>query len=211
MGKKNYQHDNEISELLNVTLGGYEQKILIEGKRKELPVVLTLHGGPGTPIPFSVGCRGLFPEFTDKFIMVYWDQYGCGINNHIITDTFTMDNFVQMTEELVIELKKMFPDNKFLIFSTSWGSVLSAMLLDKNPYAVDSVVACGQIIKNVCFCDEVFQTLKDSRISRKKLEHIKAVTVENHTGKDLQLIFSSLKNIQMHMKIKPGRKPQWVK
>lgn len=31
--------------------------MLIEGKNKDLPVVITLHGGPGTPIPFSVGCR----------------------------------------------------------------------------------------------------------------------------------------------------------
>lgn len=206
MGKKNYQNDNEISELRKVTLGGYEQKILIEGKSKELPMVLTLHGGPGTPIPFSVGCRGLFPEFTDKFIMVYWDQFGCGINNHIITDNFAIANFVQMTEELVIELKKMFPDNKFLIFSTSWGSILSAMLLYKNPYAVDMVVACGQIIKNVCFCDEVIQTLKDSRISRKKLEHIKTATIENYTGKDLQLIFGSLKKYTNAYENRAGEK-----
>ncbi|MCM1282904.1 MAG: alpha/beta fold hydrolase [Muribaculaceae bacterium] len=206
MGKKIIKNDNEISELLNVTLGGYGQKILIEGKSKELPVVLTLHGGPGTPIPFSVGCRGLFPEFTDKFIMVYWDQFGCGINNHIITDHFSIDSFVQMTEELVIELKKMFPDNKFLIFSTSWGSILSAMLLDKNPYAADVVVACGQIIKNVCFCDEVIKTLADSRIPGKKLEHIKTVTPENYTGKDLQLIFSSLKKYTNAYENKDGEK-----
>ena len=75
---------NEISELVTFSLGGYEQKVLIEGKSKNLPVVITLHGGPGTPIPFSVGCRGLFPEFTDKFIMVYWDQLGCGKNNYKI-------------------------------------------------------------------------------------------------------------------------------
>ena len=50
---------NEISEIIAVDLNGYEQKILVEGKRKDLPIVITLHGGPGTPIPFSVGCRGM--------------------------------------------------------------------------------------------------------------------------------------------------------
>ena len=34
--------------------------MLIEGKSKDNPIVITLHGGPGTPIPFSVGCRGLY-------------------------------------------------------------------------------------------------------------------------------------------------------
>lgn len=81
MKRKNVISNNEISELCSFSLGGYEQKVLIEGKRKESPVVITLHGGPGAPIPFSVGCRGLFPTFTDNFIMVYWDQLGCGINN----------------------------------------------------------------------------------------------------------------------------------
>ena len=49
---------NEISQLYTFLLGGISQKVLIEGKTKELPVVITLHGGPGTPIPLSVGCRG---------------------------------------------------------------------------------------------------------------------------------------------------------
>ena len=52
------------AEICTFSLGGYPQKVLIEGRSQELPVVITLHGGPGTPIPFSVGCRGLFPEFT---------------------------------------------------------------------------------------------------------------------------------------------------
>ncbi|MEE1517664.1 MAG: hypothetical protein UF228_08710 [Lachnospiraceae bacterium] len=68
--KKDNIISNEISEVCTYILGGYEQKVLIEGKNKDLPVVITLHGGPGTPIPFSVGCRGLFPVFTDNFIMV---------------------------------------------------------------------------------------------------------------------------------------------
>ena len=72
--RKQYIKSCEVSEVVTLTLGGYEQKVLIEGKRKDLPVVITLHGGPGSPVPFSVGCRGLFPEWTSKAIMVFWDQ-----------------------------------------------------------------------------------------------------------------------------------------
>ena len=50
---------NKVSELLTMNLGGYNQKVLIEGKNEKLPIVITLHGGPGTPIPFSVGCSCL--------------------------------------------------------------------------------------------------------------------------------------------------------
>lgn len=193
MKRKEIIANNEISELCSFSLGGQEQKVLIEGKRKETPIVITLHGGPGTPIPFSVGCRGLFPAFTDEFIMVYWDQLGCGINNHVIDDTFSIDSFVQMTEELVAQIKKKFPNNRLMIFSTSWGSILSAKLLERNPHAVDAVIACGQIVKNVFICDEVKNALSKSKISKKKLERIKKVTRDHVTGKDLQLISGSLR------------------
>ena len=136
-----------------------------------MPIIITLHGGPGTPIPFSVGCRGLFPEFTDNFIMVYWDQLGCGINNYEIDDTFSIDSYVQMTEELVELVKKKFPNNKVMIFVTSWGSILSAKLLERNPHVVDAVIACGQIVKNVFICDEVRTLyLKQKFLKRKWTE-----------------------------------------
>lgn len=206
MTRKDVISNNEISELCSFSLGGYEQKVLIEGKRKDSPIIITLHGGPGTPIPFSVGCRGLFPEFTDKFIMVYWDQLGCGINNFVIDDTFSIDSFVQMTEELVKHIKKKFPNNKVMIFSTSWGSILSAKLLERNPHAVDAVVACGQIIKNVFICDEVKNALCQSGIPQRKMERINHVTVENISGKDLQLISSSLRKYTDAYQNKTGAK-----
>lgn len=47
---------NEVSQVYSFVLGEGEQKVLVEGRSRELPVVICLHGGPGTPIPFSVGC-----------------------------------------------------------------------------------------------------------------------------------------------------------
>lgn len=206
MKRKDISTNNEISDLISLSLNGYEQKILIEGKSRTLPVVITLHGGPGTPIPFSVGCRGLFPEFTDNFIMVYWDQLGCGINNCIIDDVFSIDDFVKMTEDLIKEIKKRFVDNKILIFSTSWGSILSAKLLERNPNAVDGVIASGQIIKNVFLCEEVMNELDKSKISRKKMDKIRTVTADNYSGKDLQLISTSLRKYTNAYQNKIGAK-----
>ena len=206
MNSKKIKSNNEISELCSFSLGGYQQKVLIEGKSKDNPIVITLHGGPGTPIPFSVGCRGLFPMFTDEFIMVYWDQLGCGINNHMIDDSFSVDTFVQMTEELIKKIKDKFPNNKIMIFSTSWGSILSVKLLEKNPYAVDSVIACGQIIKDVFICDEVRNTLAETGIPMKKLEKIKNVTVDNFKGNDLQLISNALRKYTNAYQNKIGKK-----
>lgn len=206
MKRKDIISSNEISELCSFKLNGYEQKVLIEGKRKDLPVIITLHGGPGTPVPFSVGCRGLFPEFTDNFIMVYWDQLGCGINNCPIDDSFSIDSFVKMTKDLVECIKKKFPNNKVMIFSMSWGSILSAKLLERNPHVVDAVISCGQIVKNVFICDEVKNTLSQTKIPKKKMERINNLTVDNFSGKDLQLISTSLSKYTDASQNKNGKK-----
>lgn len=210
MNGKKMLSSNEISEVLSFMLNGYEQKVLVEGKNKDLPIVITLHGGPGTPIPFSVGCRGLFKEFTDKFIMVYWDQLGCGINDHVIDDTFSIDTFVIMTEELIEKVKERYPKNKVMIFSMSWGSILSAKLLERSPYVVDAVIAAGQIVKNVFLCEEVMNCLEQTRLSKKKLERIRTLTIDDHTGKDLQLISNSLRKHTDAYQNKTGAKtPIW--
>lgn len=207
MARKEIIAGNDISKLLTLSLNGYEQKVLIEGKKKDLPIVLTLHGGPGNPIPFSIGCRGLFPEFTEKFLMVYWDQLGCGINNCEIDGSFSIDTFVRMTEDLLHKLREMFPGNRMIMFSASWGSILSAKVLEKNPQIVDGVVACGQIIKHVFLCADVLETLEKSNVPRKKLEAIKKISLENYTGKDLQNISSSLRKYTNAYIDKNGEQP----
>lgn len=183
---------NNVSEIYEWNLGGYNQKVLVEGKEENLLIVITLHGGPGTPIPFSVGCRGLFPEFTNHFIMVYWDQFGCGINNYVVDDSFTIDSFVEMTVDLIHKVKALFPKNKILIFSMSWGSILSAKILEKDCKIIDGVLVYGQIIKEVFFNEEVITALEKTKISKSKLETIKGTKSENASPKELQLVFTSI-------------------
>lgn len=204
--RKNIIDNNEISQIYSFEFGGYSQKVLIEGKSKENPVIITLHGGPGTPIPFSVGCRGMFPSFTDNFIMVYWDQLGCGINNYKIDDNFTIKTFVEMTCDLLSEVRKLFPNNKIYLFSTSWGSVLSALVSELKQNEINGVVACGQIIKDLFFNDEVIKTLEKSNIPKKKLDIIKRTNANNASSKELQLISSCLTKYTDAYNNKNGRK-----
>ncbi len=190
MKRKDIIKSNEISKLYTFTLGGFPQKVLVEGKSRELPVVITLHGGPGTPIPFSVGCRGLFPAFTDKFIMVYWDQLGCGINDHPIDSSFTIANFVDMTADLIREVKQLFPGNRIFLFSTSWGSILSAKVVEQEP--VDGVLSCGQIVRNVFFNDIVYRELEQSKLPAEKLDRIRSIRIGQITDADMRLISGSV-------------------
>ncbi|MCM1144639.1 MAG: alpha/beta hydrolase [Blautia sp.] len=165
-GKKQ-QTDYEISCIETFRLGGYEQKVLIEGKYQRNPLFITLHGGPGTPIPFCVGSSGLFPEITNDYILVCWDQYGCGINNAVVDDTFTIEDFTNMTVDLIKLLKKKFPDNKLYLFGMSWGSILSAKAAETVPELIDGVLAYGQVLKAPMRSEDAYHSILSSNVPAK--------------------------------------------
>ena len=77
--------------------------------------------------------------------MVCWDQLGCGINDREIDDSFSIASFVRMTIDLIRELKQIFRDNKIYLFATSWGSILSAKVVEQCPELVDGAVVIGKI------------------------------------------------------------------
>ncbi len=165
--RKQYIENCEISTVESLDLGGYRQKIAIEGKSKDLPVIVCLHGGPGSPIPFSVGCRGLFPDFTDRFVMVYWDQLGCGINNRPIDNSFTIGHFTKMTVDLIKHLKVRFPENKIFVFGMSWGSILALHCALEVPELISGVVTCGQVITAPMLSDNAFDAVEKSSAPQK--------------------------------------------
>lgn len=186
--RKQMIENNQISQMYTFTLGGRPQKVLMEGKSRELPVVITLHGGPGFPMPFSVGCRGLFSEFTSRFIMVYWDQLGCGINNYALAEKFSIEDFTRMTVDLITEVRKLFPDNKIILFGMSWGSVLALKSLSRIEKEVSAVVIWGQLLRKLFLNDEVYRELEKSELCQKKKQRIKEMNVEELKAKDIQFI-----------------------
>lgn len=169
---------NEISEIWQVTLGGYQQKVMIDGRYRNNPIVICLHGGPGTPIPFNVGSRGLFPEVTEQLTLVCWDQLGSGANDHVIDDNFHIDDFVSMTVELVAIIRDRFPDHRIFLFAMSWGSILAAKALSRIGDRIQGVITYGQVLHHMVFNEEVFLALEKSAMSEKKKELLNNIKTE---------------------------------
>ncbi len=181
---------NEISELRTYNLGGHLQKVLIDGRKKSNPMIIFLHGGPASPIPFCIGCRGMFPEITDVITMVYWDQLGCGKNDYVIDDTFSVQNFVVMTIDLIKCIKKDFPENKLWLYAMSWGSVLASRASETIPELIDGVVIYGQALKQLAFNDEIFGALENSSMPTRKKKRVAVVKERRYEYhlKDLNVI-----------------------
>lgn len=176
--RKQYSKSCQVSEIRTYTLNGYPQKVLFEGRSRTAPILLLLHGGPGSPLPFCAGCRGLFPEIEDRFITVYWDQLGCGMNDRVIDDSFSVDSYVHMTVELIRAIRKEFPENKLHLLGLSWGSVLAANAAARVPELIDRAVVYGQVIRELFFNREVFDALDGAKLNRKEkqeFERLKTV------------------------------------
>ena len=177
--RKEYIEACELSEMVTFRLGGIDQKVLIEGKSAGNPIVIFLHGGPGTPIPFGAGCRGLFPDLTEKATFVFWDQWGCGINNCKPEEVPSIDGYVDMTVDLIRAVSERFPQNRISLFGVSWGSYLAARAAKAIPERISSVFTYGQIVSNLVFNDETLGALAHSSLPDEKKEQLRGIAAKS--------------------------------
>ena len=97
---------SSIAALEPVFLGGMEQWILMRDHDTDNPVLLWLHGGPGSsqmPIAHAIDT-----DLERAFVVVHWDQRGSGKSNPIGFDASTMsyEQFISDTHELTTYLKE---------------------------------------------------------------------------------------------------------
>ncbi len=129
-----------------VTLGGVDQYIELRGASRELPALLYLHGGPCMPAtPFL---RFYQVELAQSFIVVSWDQRGCG--RSAAADPrppeMTLERHVEDAHELSLYIKETLGKERILLVGHSWGSVLGLELAQRYPEDYLAYVGVGQVV-----------------------------------------------------------------
>ncbi len=134
-----------ISSLETVTLGGWDQSILVRGRDREAPVLLFLHGGPGMPAMYLHHRFGRYVE--DDFAVVHWDQRGAGKSyaEDLPRDTLRVSRMLADAEELIGHLRERFGREKVFLVGHSWGSYLGALLAERHPDWFHAYVGVGQV------------------------------------------------------------------
>lgn len=125
--------DNSISELNGVSIGGLEQWVYIRGKNKENPILLMLHGGPGTG---QIGfIRKFQAELEQHFVVVQWDQRGSGLSysKKIPSETMNIAQFVQDTIEVTKYILNRLDKHQLYLIGHSWGSILGMLTITHAP------------------------------------------------------------------------------
>ena len=160
--KNNSELTTKISEENFILINGIEQWVTIKGESSK-PIILFLHGGPGSPIsPYS---DNLYKDLEKDFIIVQWDHRGTGKTfgqyapeeltteflkaNPLTVELMTNDG-IELSEYLLKHLGKQ----KIILFGTSWGSALGVKIATKRPDLFYAYVGHSQIVNPTI--DELF-------------------------------------------------------
>lgn len=185
--RKQHKEDMAVWEERVVRLGGHDQVISLEGKRRELPVMIMFHGGPWGPIIYGMAYRGYYPQLAEHFILVWWDQYGCGKNyDPAVPETLTVSDFADMAVELVDVIAASFPKNELYLNGNSFGSYLSMTAASRRQDLVTGVINVGPIM-DMPHAPENFLHACAGRLTPKEKATLDAMRGKDYIHYDLRL------------------------
>ncbi|GFP76097.1 alpha/beta fold hydrolase [Clostridium fungisolvens] len=128
-----------------VYINGIEQFLFHNGTSYDNPVMLYLHGGPGSAESlFTEGFQG---KWEDLYTVIHWDQRGAGKTLTKNPDKYpTIDLLLKDLYDIVHYLKKKYNKNRVILLGHSWGSVLGSTFIKKYPEEVSYYIGVGQVV-----------------------------------------------------------------
>ena len=136
-----------IASLERVTLGGVPQSVVIRSQNVANPILLYLHGGPGTSELGMLRTYNL-PSLEQRFTVAVWDQRGAAKSysaRHPVSG-MTVEQLVADTGELVELLCRRFGHQKIYLVGHSWGSALGILAVKQQPDRFHAYVGVGQMV-----------------------------------------------------------------
>ncbi|WP_340114198.1 alpha/beta hydrolase [Maribellus mangrovi] len=113
----------------------------IRGVDKSTPILLYLHGGPGSPLGIPIFKAYSGYQLEKDFIVVYLHQRGIMKSERVADNAHTVSNYVQDIHYVVSYLKNRFQGQKIFLMGHSWGGLISYMYLLDYEGEVDKFVA----------------------------------------------------------------------
>ncbi len=167
-----------INELTQVELGGLKQWISIRGTDIGNPVLLFLHGGPGSAnlAKLRIQCPGL----EEHFVVVNWDQRGSG-KTHTLRmkeSGLTLDQLREDARQLTAYLRARFGGRKIYLMGFSWGTALGLMTVRDHPEDFLGYIGASQVVNysegerlSLAYVRRIARET-DNRTAEKELEQI---------------------------------------
>ncbi len=211
----NYSITNRVKEEGFIKINGIEQWVTIKGDSTK-PVVLFLHGGPGSPI--SPYADAVYGKWERDFILVQWDQRGTGKNfghnapeelspEYLKSNPLTIEQMTTDGIELVNYLIKHLGKQKIILFGTSWGSILGVKMATKNPELFYAYIGHSQMVNpsaGLVFAYQKVYQLAQNAKDQKSLDVINSIGKPPYdTAKNLGQLMRIIKKYQQKKSIPP--------
>lgn len=138
-----------IEELQSIEVNGCTEWLSIRSRDRRNPVLLYLHGGPGSP---TMPEAWTFARpWEDYFTVVQWDQRGAGKtyasnDPQAIAPTMTAQQMIADTEYVVAYLLRRLNKKRLFALGHSWGSFLGMELARRHPDWLHAYIGTGQMI-----------------------------------------------------------------
>ena len=161
-----------IAELVPAEIGGTTQWLLIRGADRRAPILLWLHGGPGSA---QMPIHGITAALERDFVVVHWDQRGAGKSNPPDFDpaTMTLEQFLADAREVTALLRDRVGEQPLFVLGHSWGTMLGARLVARWPEDYAGYIGVGQQV----------DTLRGAALT---LDWLREVAPSDLTGMDAQ-------------------------
>lgn len=144
----------DIDEQVSLKINGVLQYVSIRAERKNAPLLLYLHGGPGdAALPLVMKYNR---ELEKIYTVVIWEQRGAGKSYYQFQEAVTIDDFLQDLYELTKYLLDRFAQAALYLLGHSWGSVLGLRFIQLHPELVHTYIGCGQVVNMRKSCQEAY-------------------------------------------------------
>lgn len=145
--KNSNKINGAINEKVILSINSTQQGLFIRGEKKDKPVILFLHGGPGNPELFMIEKAETSERLEKDYIVCYWDQRGSGMSNSgkLDLETLTLEQLVEDTLAVTEYLKERFHQQKIYLMGHSWGSLLGIKVIEKYPDNYHAYLGISQV------------------------------------------------------------------
>ncbi|SDM92254.1 alpha/beta hydrolase [Bacillus sp. OK048] len=136
---------NSISVLEQVEINGSNHEIMIRGNDKDNPVIIVVHGGPGTPeMPYADQYQDLLET---NFTVVHYDQRASGKSYHFFEDYSNLSTDLLVEDLLAItdNISERFGQEKVILMGHSFGTYIATQAAYKAPEKYEAYVGIGQM------------------------------------------------------------------
>jgi pimeloyl-ACP methyl ester carboxylesterase len=125
---------NAIAEGRFVKIGGVEQWLQIRGEDRENPVLLVVHGGPGSP--YSI-FTPVLRDWEQHFTVVHWDRRGSGRtlsrNGTPAPEDLTFERFADDGIEVAEFLRRHLRKEQIVLMAGSMGTLVGIPMTKRRP------------------------------------------------------------------------------